>query len=685
MKVCKKLLQYLTIIVVNAIVLIMMSFWMDGLKIQSILAAIGVYGAFITSQVIYWWVFINFFSFLPVWLYPTLTFVLAFGIFMILGNLIPGVLFASAEKCLLIACYLTLVNAILGSILSLDLESKFDSNVTRKLILRRGKPIKTNIPGFVYLEIDGLSRKVLNRALQEGHMPTLKNWLVKGSHQIVGWETDFTSQTCAMQSGILMGNNDEIPAYRWWDRKHRRVIVSGNYRDASEIEARESNGHGLLSNGGASRGNMFSGDAAESLFTFATLLAQKRGKGPEYYLYLVSPFIIARLIIRFITEVLRELWQAFRQKIRKDKYIINTRTPLYALFRAAVSAFLQDLTTYIVISDVLRGLPAVYAMYVGYDDIAHYAGMETPEAFGELEEIDRYFARIERALNSAPRPYHVIILSDHGQSVGPTFKAAYGITLEQLVKGAINGDPKVYASLETNEVWDQINAFLNESLHEETRTAHVMRTMLLSRTRNDMVEVKPERNKKKKRTEQLKIDEANVIVLASGCTGLIYFSHLDRRMTYEEIQNRYPDLIPTLIMHPGIGYMLVRSSENGDLVLGKEGIHFLDQDIIEGIDPLMIYSANASAHLKRESSFSNCPDIIVNTTYNPLTEELCSFENQVSHHGGLGGPQNYPFLFYPVNLPIANTPIVGATSVYRILKGWRESTQSVAQPPESVK
>jgi hypothetical protein len=481
-----------------------------------------------------------------------------------------------------------------------------------------------------------------------------------------------------------LGNNDEIPAYRWWDRKNRRVIVSGNYRDASEIEANESNGQGLLSRGGASRGNMFSGDADESLFTFATLLAPKRGKGPGYYLYLVSPFIIARLIIRFITEVLRELWQAFRQKIRKDKYIINARTPLYALFRAAVSAFLQDLTTYIVISDVLRGLPAIYAMYVGYDDIAHYAGMETPEALRELEEIDRYFARIERAMKSSPRPYHMIILSDHGQSVGPTFKAAYGITLEQLVKGSIEGDPKVYASLETNEAWDQINAFLNESLHEETRAAHVLRTMLRSKTRDDMVVVNPERNRKRDRTEQTKIDEAKVIVLASGCTGLIYFSESGKRMTYEEIQNCYPDLIPNLVMHPGIGFVLVRSSESGDLILGKEGINFLDQDTVEGVDPLGVYSSNASAHLKRESSFSNCPDIVVNTTYDPLTEELCTFENQVGHHGGLGGSQNHPFLLYPTDLPIDDTPIVGATNVFQILKGWRESVQSASQSPEAV-
>ena len=664
---------------VNIVVLLFLSLWLDNLQIQSAVGVVGISILYIFLQSAYWWLFINFFSWLPVWLYPLLTFILAGWLIFLFGNLVPGILIADFATGLQITMALTSVNAFVGSLLSLDIDEKFDSNVTRKLVARRGDPEVTSVPGFLFLEIDGLSEKIFRQALSGGFMPTLYSWLKRGSHQILGWETDFTSQTCAMQTGILFGNNDEVPAYRWWDRKNRRLILSGDPRTSAEIEKKVSRGMGLLSDGGASRGNMFSGDATESLFTFGTLLDPSRGTGPGFYLYLVSPFIIARLITRYFMEVVREWWQALMQRLRRDKYIVSARGPIYAFFRAAV-VLLQDLITYVTINDVLRGLPAVYALYVSYDDVAHYAGMDSPDAFKVLREIDRHFARIERALQFAPRPYHVIVLSDHGQSTGPTFQAAYGITLEQLVNASIHGDSTVYASLNTNEFWDAVNAFLNESIHANTRTARVLNTMIRSKTAEGMVAFGPERNKNRKLREQKKIDAAQVVVLASGCAGLIYFTDASQRMSYEEIQIRYPDLILNLIQHPGIGFVLVRSEENGDLVLGKAGIYFLDSDTYEGENPLKNYGPNAAAHLRRESSFASCPDIIVNTAYDPLTGELCSFENQVSHHGGLGGPQNFPFIFHPVSLPVNGQPLVGAVQVYQLLKGWRDAVQRQMLP-----
>ena len=121
--------------------------------------------------------------------------------------------------------------------------------------------------------------------------------------------------------------------------------------------------------------------------------------------------------------------------------------------------------------------------------------------------------------------------------------------------------------------------------------------------------------------------------------------------------------------------MLVRSSELGDMVLGKQGIYFLDDDTVEDENPLAMFSPNASILLRRESSFENCPDLVVNTNYDPATETICSFENQVSHHGGLGGLQNHAFIFHPVDLPAPKEPIVGATNVYRLLRGWRDTVQ----------
>ena len=199
----------------------------------------------------------------------------------------------------------------------------------------------------------------------------------------------------------------------------------------------------MLSDGGASRGNMYSGDATESMLTFSTLLSNAHGRSPGFYAYLISPFVIARLFTNYFTDVIREWYQAWRQRQRKDKYRVSARNIWYAFFRAFLGPFMQDITTYTVISDIVRGVPALYALYPAYDDVAHFAGMQTHDAFDVLKETDRYFARIEKALAYAPRPYHIVVLSDHGQSEGPTFEAAHGVTLEGLVKALVKRDDAV--------------------------------------------------------------------------------------------------------------------------------------------------------------------------------------------------------------------------------------------------
>ena len=516
---------------------------------------------------------------------------------------------------------------------------------------------------------------ILRQAMDKGFTPTMKRWVDSGSHQLIGWETDFSSQTGAMQTGILLGNNTDVPAYRWWDRTESKMVMSGMPKDALAIEARLSSGIGLCSDGGSSRGNMFSGDATESMLTFSTIRNKERGRGPGFYFYLLSPYVIARLITRFVIEIIKEWWQASQQRRRKDKYRIKARGFAYAFLRGFMSPVLQDLVTYTVISDILRGLPAIYALYAGYDDLSHFAGMTAPESFEALHEVDRYFARLENAIKVAPRHYHIVILADHGQSLGPTFETAHGKSLEKLVKELIKTEQAVFYSDAHNDSWDNLNAVLSESTNANTRTAGLIRKMFASRSHDDYVEVTPKDTASGKTDAEA--EKAKVVVMGSGSTGLIYFTDSPQRMTFEQIQAAYPELILGLKDHPGIGFLLVRTDTQGDIVIGKSGVHYLKDDVVEGVDPLAVFGPNAALHLRRESSFSNCPDIVVNTHYDPATQELAGFENQVSHHGGMGGPQNHPFILRPVKLPYDGSPIVGAESVHHLLRAWREQVQNL--------
>ena len=673
-----RIIQIITIIIVQAITMILLQLFLPGLQIDSLVSALVLAGTLILAQAVYWWIFVNFLAWLPVWLYPLVTFILSGAGVLLVGNFFQGVTIDTIGTGIWIALTLAGVNAILGGLLSVDMDEKFDRNVTLKMVQRRSKVIESDEPGILYLEIDGLGEVMLRKALDEGEMPNLARWIASGTHQIVGWETDFSSQTGAMQTGILLGDNTDIPAYRWWDRQQGKMIMSGLPKDAQDIEARLSNGRGLCSSGGASRGNMFSGDATESMLTFSTILNRQRGRGPGFYTYLLSPYVVARLVTRFVTEIIKEWWQAYQQRKRKDSYRVKSRNPAYAFLRGFMSPVLQDLTTYMVISDVLRGLPAIYALYAGYDDLAHFAGMGSEEASEALHEIDRYFGRIERALVNAPRLYHVVVLSDHGQTLGHTFQNAHGITLEELVKGLVKGGTDIFYSMAHNEAWDDFNAFLGEATASEARTASVVRRMVASRQRQGHIEVGPLAATPDKIEAGAR--EAEIVVMASGCTGLIYFTDSKERMIYEQIQDAHPELIVGLINHPGVGFVLVRSQEQGDMVINNDGIHYLNNDHVDGTDPLGVFGPNAAEHLRRESSYSNCPDIVVNAVYNPHTGEAACFEDQVSHHGGLGGPQNYPFVLRPTMLPYDGVPVVGARSLYRLLRTWRDELQPTSTP-----
>jgi hypothetical protein len=53
----------------------------------------------------------------------------------------------------------------------------------------------------------------------------------------------------------------------------------------------------------------------------------------------------------------------------------------------------------------------------------------------------------------------------------------------------------------------------------------------------------------------------------------------------------------------------------------------------------------------------------------------------VSHHGGLGGPQNRAFIFHPAALPAPAEPVIWATGVYRVLRAWRDAAAAGSPDP----
>ena len=169
--------------------------------------------------------------------------------------------------------------------------------------------------------------------------------------------------------------------------------------------------------------------------------------------------------------------------------------------------------------------------------------------------------------------------------------------------------------------------------------------------------------------------DEHAVVLGSGNLGLVYLMEEKRRLSAEEIQERHPNLIPTLTAHRHIGFLLMRSAQHGPIAVGSGGTHYLATGQTDGQDPLKPFSVNAAAHLRRSDGFEHIADIMVNSFYDPDVEQGCAFEELISFHGGLGGPQTRPFILYPAELPVPHEPIVRCGRRARAPHG-------LAQPPQ---
>ena len=274
-----------------------------------------------------------------------------------------------------------------------------------------------------------------------------------------------------------------------------------------------------------------------------------------------------------------------------------------------------------------------------------------------------------------PRPYHFVVLSDHGQSQGATFKQRYHITLEEFVQTLLSEQHKVEGTLKIGEGWGNVNAVLTGAIQDDEQTAsRVLRRAVKHRTHDGNVVLGPEHEEIKRQEEmEAKADDdekKKVIVLASGNLGLIYFTSWKERMSYEQINAAFPRMIPGLTQHEGIGFVLVRSEQHGPMAIGANGVHYLKDGRIEGEDPLAAFGPNTAHHLRRTDSFPYVADIMVNSFYDPATDEVAAFEELVGSHGGLGGDQMHPFLMFPAEWELENEKIVGANAVYTVLKGW---------------
>ena len=286
------------------------------------------------------------------------------------------------------------------------------------------------------VEIDGLSYWHIKKAIDDGLLPTMSEMMAEDGYRLSLTDCGLPSMTSACQAGIMFGDNYDIPAYRWYDKADQRLIVSAD--DATELNARYAHGNGLMRQG-SSIDNMFDGDAEKSMFTMANMTIgsdeEKKRRADDVRLMMLAPSFLSRQLALFIWGLGRELWEAWQQHRHNVEPRLNRMKDWYPFVRAGTCTLLRDLSAQVAIMDMMRGAPSIYMLYLGYDEVAHHSGPWTSDAFGELKRLDKTFARLRKVIKEkAPRPYDLIILSDHGQSFGPTFKQRYGMEIKDYIE-----------------------------------------------------------------------------------------------------------------------------------------------------------------------------------------------------------------------------------------------------------
>jgi uncharacterized membrane protein YvlD (DUF360 family) len=586
--------------------------------------------------------------------------------FLVVAQFAPGVHVDSFGTALVASFVYAIINTVLTAVLGIDSGDSYYGLLVQRLLVKTSTG-HSDAPGLVILQIDGLAHPILAARMRAGSVNTLAGWVRSGSHKLSRWEAILPSMTSASQAGILHGNNDGIPAFRWYERDRQHLMASSNPADATLIVSRISNGEGLLSNNGASICNLMTGDATRSYLTTASIKAEGGGIGDSqaFLPFFFSPSGYLRSFTLFLGEFIKELTQARRTR-RSGIEPQMHRGAKYAGMRAASNVILRDVNVALIIDEMYRGTNVIYADFTDYDELAHHCGPERVESFQALDGIDQAIGTLIKATEDAPRPYKFVVLSDHGQSLGATFKQRYGKSLGEYIRELMGGRATIVQSTSKAEGSMFVNAFLSEITQSKGVGPSVARAALSGKTTDGVVNLDAE-------VVVPVADESAIAVVGSGNLGLVWFTGNDKRLSVEELEERHPGLIASVAAHPGVAMLMVRSKAHGAVVFGPNGTRYLDEDRVEGEDPTTLFGPHTVMSLKREDAMTHAPDLLLLSQYNPDLGEVAAFEELIGSHGGLGGPQTEPFILHPAEWELDEPVPVGAPAIYRNIRRWLES------------
>ena len=273
----------------------------------------------------------------------------------------------------------------------------------------------------------------------------------------------------------------------------------------------------------------------------------------------------------------------------------------------------RDLIVFGVLTDMMRGRPAVYATFSSYDEVAHHSGLERADTMEALRKLDQQFGRIARARRYAPRPYEIVVLSDHGQTQGATFKQRNGYGLDELVERSLE-DGRVAGFAGGDEQSAMVQHAVDEATGRKER----------KRPKND-------------------VSDRQVVVLGSGNLGLVYLmeepapAHArgDRASGIRGSSRRCAST------RTSAGCWCARPS-TAPSCSGRAARRYLTRAASRARIRWRRSRRPRRGTCSARDGFAHVADIMIGSFYDPMLDEGCAFEELISFHGGLGGPQTRP-------------------------------------------
>jgi len=530
--------------------------------------------------------------------------------------------------------------------------------------------------GLIMLQIDALAYADLRRAMELGYTPNLSRLVTENGFTLRRWFCGLPSATPYCQAGIFHGENDGIPAFRFYDKAARRVVTCNAPEGVQYIRDRIHTPGALAE--GSSYVNLLDGDATTVAFTVATRermsVYQRLGGTRMALLILIHPLRVARMLFQGIGEWLREEWERARGEWLGR---VTHAEGIFPFLRILTNVVVRELQTIAILLDVYLGVPVIYSTFMQYDELAHHFGSTSRFALSDLRRTDARIGEIERmALAAGGRGYDLVVLSDHGMTPSVSYRVRYKETLGTTVQRILDGDAfrtgdlpiQSLASFAHGSEYADVGARVVDSVADVTTSRPLGRTLRRLgnwvRSRYGLRELLL--------PEKYRVDARHgVVVTYSSCLALLYFADDEARLKLEDIARsaRHAGLYDALREHPGIG-LLAALDAQGVHVQSREGRARIVNGVVtvlDGANPLAPYGIDALTVEAIEALVRqpNAGDLVLFGAYDGY--EIVSFDDQVGAHGSAGGDQVWPFMIAPGSLGIAGERLDNARDVHRVV------------------